>query len=128
MRLKNLFPQDTRSSELISAAAMIVFGIGFMFDDVIKFQTMIVVGMVSIMFGLIQFVSILAHPRLELSRILMAWINGTCWFWMASLFFPTSIAMTSICVILSVSNYVAFIINIHILKFMWETKTESKLE
>lgn len=122
--IKNLFPQDTRSAELISAAALVVFGIGFMFDDTIKFQTMMVVGLVSILFGWIQFTSILAHPKLELSRILMAWINGTFWFWTASVTVSDSFAMAAMCLILAASNYVAFIINIHILKILWEHKAE----
>lgn len=119
MNLKNLFPQDTRSAELISAAALFVFGIGMMIGQH-DIQTVGLLGIVSILFGWIQFSSILAHPRLELSRVLFAWVNGTFWIWLTYSVFPSSLSEAALCAILGISNYAAFLINLNILRILWK--------
>lgn len=123
MNFRNLFPQDTRSAELVSSGSLIFFGIGMLLDNmgltIAQYHEFFTVAIVSIIFGVIQFIAILNHPNLELSRVIFSWINGTFWIWLAHLMIAVSITGGLLCLILAVSNYAAFLVNLNILRILW---------
>jgi hypothetical protein len=123
MNFRNLFPQDTRSAELVSSGSLIVFGIGMLLDNIglsiSQYHEFFAVAIVSMIFGIIQFIAILNHPNLELSRVIFSWINGTFWIWLAHMMFVVSITGGMLCLVLAISNYAAFLVNLNILRILW---------
>lgn len=124
MNFKNLLPQDTRSSELLSAAALIILGMSLMSSQFGRILTQppffIILEVVSILFGGIQLTSLLFHPKLELSRVIFAWVNGTFWIWLSYILFPLSSLAGMMCIVLAISDYAAFLINLNILRIIWK--------
>lgn len=122
MNFPNLIPQDTRAAEILSGVALILHGLATIVSSLFygppAHQNFWV--LVSIIFGAIQIVAILRHPDIELTRVMMAWLAGSGWFYMAALNAGSSLSEAAIMMALGVSNMVAFIVNLAILRILWK--------
>ena len=123
MNLKNLLPEDTRLADLVSAFSMIIVGVEtfihspspMMLHHPISFWCLIFV-----LFGTLQLATVLYHPKVELVKVIVAWVAGFCWLYVSTVNTSFYTSFVGPMMILSVSNFLSFIINITILKQLWK--------
>lgn len=123
MNLLNLLPQDTRTGEIISSVGMILYGAGMAVTPNYSIQDGYSTGfwvILCLVFGGIQLTSILRHPKIELVRVLMAWVTGFMWMYISIIHVSVTAPEAGIMFALSISNFVAFIINIATLRILWK--------
>lgn len=123
MNFVNLLPQDTRASEIVSGTGLFLYGIGMMGVDGYSLQdgysTEFWIVM-CLIFGGIQLVSIIRHPKIELTRVMMAWVTGFIWMYISIVHLGTAMPEAGLMFALSISNFIAFIINIATLRILWK--------
>ncbi len=119
MNFRNFLPEDTRLADTISGISMIIFGIetGMFGPGIMSIHHPIPFWVVIFcVFGFIQVVSVLNHPKIELTRLLASWIAGACWLYV----FVIHARDSGVMLVLSISNFLSFIINIAVLKSLWK--------
>lgn len=122
--MKNLFPQDTRIAEILSAISILFVSLFLYLSiiDIEKYKFIIEQGIgfwlvIFSAFGSLQFFSISLYPKAELLRVIMSWVNGSLWIWI-SLQSQSDISDISI-FFLGVCNLYAFFINSILLRKQW---------
>jgi len=124
----NLFPQDTRIVEIVSALALLFLSVIFPFTScsdipLFLYETKEFWMVVIFSVGFLQFTSLVLYPRLELLRCIMSWINGSFWVWISLSTTFYTVAPNDIAVfLLGLTNLYGFIININLLGGPWAQK------
>lgn len=117
MKLINLLPGDTRIVEILSAFTILSTSIFFMFDstpiDMISLDTPRVFWfLILTVLGLLQLISLLKYPDIELLRCACSMLSGVFWLWFFLAHFDTDqSAGKFIYLFLSVGNFYAFFLS-----------------
>lgn len=126
--LKNLLPQGTRTVEICSAYALVIVGIltlpgyipvGSYFNELDHRYTW---GVVLSLFGMLQVVSLIGYPKLELLRVLMSWVNGCLWIWIGAFAHHGIFKAEDIgTILLGMGNLYGFVLNFNQVRLPWTT-------
>lgn len=122
--IRNLIPQDTRAVELLSAVTLISISI-LLFLGLINDHPLLYVRPIefwilfSCIIGVLHLYSLLNCPNSELIRVMMCWLAGSLWLWVAFAL-PFEFA-TIVVFFLGFSNILAFIINTILLNKTWNS-------
>ena len=83
---QNLFPQDTRIIELVSAWSLLFIAVSLMFSGTVT-ESMAQLhppgfwSVLLMILGFLQFFSLIVYPHTEALRIVMSLTNGSFWVW-----------------------------------------------
>lgn len=127
MKSSSFFPQDTRTSEFISAISLIIFSIccinrSHVNIDIIpllKFHVVQFWVVITAVLGFIQLISVGLYPRTEILRIISSWVAGSFWVWISLTSYkvdPSDIGVF----VLGMANLYAFSVNSLLLRKTWE--------
>lgn len=117
MKLLNFFPGETRVIELLSAFTILTTALLFMYDstlaDMISTQTPRLFWFLALLFlGLMQLVSLVEFPKLELARCVSALLVGVFWLWFFLVHFDNDhSAGKFVYFFLSIGNFYAFLLS-----------------
>lgn len=122
--MKNLFPQDTRASEILSALSFLFLSLFFQAGVIDKsvYNFIAIHGVqfwvvILFCFGSLQFFSIVLFPKAEVLRVLMSWINGSLWIWIS---LQATLDVSDVCAFFfGIGNLYAFCVNSLMLKKQW---------
>lgn len=125
---RNLFPEDTRLVEFCSAISLMF--IGFLISTnaptsstlhgLLEIQRFEFWAALSLIFGSIQFISLVFYPKLELLRCTMSIVCGSFLIWISlgAIYWDIGIADAgTFCI--GVANLYAFVINTVQLRKIW---------
>ena len=115
---RNLLPQGTRTVELCSAYALAFVGIALLLGlmppvpELVSLDHELTWGVVFLIFGTMQVLSIFHYPKLELLRTILSWVFGCLWIWLG-IVTPDGIlhAEDIASILLGIGNLYGFIIN-----------------
>ena len=129
MKASSFFPQDTRSTEFVSAFALMIFSLvcvnsSFFSLDIstlIKLHSLEFWVLLTGILGGLQFFALALYPRAEILRIILSWTNGSFWVWMSLNSSAVHIdPSTFSSFFLGLVNLYAFCINAMLLRKTWE--------
>jgi len=124
MKIKSLLPQDTRVAEIYGALGLVFLGVGCAVGTVSHLtvtsgQPIQFWALLFTVLGLLQVSAVALYPSAEVLRIIMSWVNGSCWVWVTLsagyVVGPSDISGF----MLGIANLYAFVINANMLRRSW---------
>ena len=122
MNLSTFLPQDTRAIEFISAFALLLTSMFIMFGAPIspwmlelhsrEFWVMVLAS-----FGIVQLIGVVRDSfSAEVIRAIVTWLVGMFWVWLSLEYLIDTVRATEVAaLILGVSNFYAFVLNLSLL-------------
>jgi len=122
---RNLFPEDTRIIEYLAAYSLmfisLFLGLGIILCPPLEmYQRNEFWVVVFANFGMIQFVSLVFYPRLEILRCVMSIVSGSAFLWLSLGLSHHQMMIGDVSMfILGLGNLYAFVINSVQIKTVW---------
>ena len=123
---KNLLPQGTRTIELYSGLALfttawlILASILHIPVEFIALDSDMPWGVVLLIFGALQVLSIYQYPKLEVLRTCISWLVGCIWIWLAVAGPSDQFHIEDVAVLfLGLGNLYGFILSFNLLHIQW---------
>lgn len=122
--INHLLPQDTRAVEIVSSLSLILIGASLMHvpfeSELFSHHSHKFWSAITILFGLLQLLSVVFSEKLPLIRTLISWSIGFFFVWLGF----SSISQYNnisdyIAIILGFGNWYAFILNINFMRKEW---------
>lgn len=122
--IRNLLPVDCREAELASSGALLLTAAyiactGSVPVELSSIHTYPFWALLLAALGLLQFATLLLHPKLELAQSVTALCSGSWWIWFFFVTFNNNPHFSALA--LGFSNLYAFSIGFLFLKKSWQT-------
>ena len=122
--IANFLPQDTRIAELYGGiglawiAAMTALG-GINLGALEQIHPPPFWSLLFAALGTVQIWAVALYPRADVMRVIMSWVNGALWLWLALIGYGDVTPTDPAAWLLGIGNLYAFVINVTFLKRQW---------